>query len=253
MIRLTILLIFLVINGSYARQIGETEIISEEGIEVFQEQKFYLLKKNVTITSDNLKLSGDKVKIYFENDLYDIRKIEAFNNVIFESSSYGLNARGEKIFFELDEEIIIINGMNSILDTKDVIMKSNNEIVVNNTNGEFSLKGSNSSLKTETIYLKGEKIDGIFDTSTNIKDIIRLDVFDENISYLKTNGTEMFANKINYNKDTSIMELKDNVKISRDGEIVTGDYGTMNTQTQSYKVKSNNANKVKVIILNKNE
>ena len=143
--------------------------------------------------------------------------------------------------------------MNSILDTKDVIMKSNNEIVVNNTNGEFSLKGSNSSLKTETIYLKGEKIDGIFDTSTNIKDIIRLDVFDENISYLKTNDTEMFANKINYNKDTSIMELKDNVKISRDGEIVTGDYGTMNTQTQSYKVKSNNANKVKVIILNKNE
>ena len=49
------------------------------------------------------------------------------------------------------------------------------------------------------------------------------------------------------------MELKDNVKISRDGEIVTGDYGTMNTLTQSYKVKSNNTNKVKVIISNKNE
>ena len=129
MIRLTILLIFIVINGSYARQIGETEIISEEGIEVFQEQKFYLQKKNVIITSDNLKLSGDEVKIYFENDLYDIKKIEAFNNVIFESSSYGLSARGEKIFFELDEEIIIINGVKSILDTKDVIMKSNNEIV----------------------------------------------------------------------------------------------------------------------------
>ena len=32
-----------------AREEGETEITTEEGIEVFQNEKYYLLKKNVKI------------------------------------------------------------------------------------------------------------------------------------------------------------------------------------------------------------
>ena len=40
------LIIFVVITSEiYPRQIGETEITTDEGIEVYQEEKFYLLKK----------------------------------------------------------------------------------------------------------------------------------------------------------------------------------------------------------------
>ena len=56
-----------------------------------------------------------------------------------------------------------------------------------------------------------------------------------------------------YNKKNSIIELFENVKIIRGNEIITGDYGTLDTDTNSYKVKSNNSNKVKVIITENNE
>ena len=52
-----------------ARNAGETEITTDEGIEVFQNEKFYLLKKNVQIISDTFSLSGDKVKAIFNKDL----------------------------------------------------------------------------------------------------------------------------------------------------------------------------------------
>ena len=35
------------------------------GIEVFQEEKYYLLKKNVEIVSDEFELNGNLVKIFF--------------------------------------------------------------------------------------------------------------------------------------------------------------------------------------------
>ena len=46
MIRLLIFLIVLLsYNYTYSRNSGETEITTEDGIEVFQEEKYYLLKK----------------------------------------------------------------------------------------------------------------------------------------------------------------------------------------------------------------
>ena len=53
-------------NSGISKGIGETEITTEDGIEVFQEEKYYLLKKNVEISSDELELKGDNVKIFFE-------------------------------------------------------------------------------------------------------------------------------------------------------------------------------------------
>ena len=60
----------------------------------------------------------------------------------------------------------------------------------------------------------------------------------------------MFANNIKFKNETSLIELIDNVTIIRNGEKVTGDYGTLDTKNNSYKIKSNNQTKVKVIIQN---
>ena len=76
---------------SLARQFGETEITTEDGIEVFQNEKFYLLKKNVNIQSDSFNLVADNVKINFVDNLYDITKLEAEENVKFNSIEFGLN------------------------------------------------------------------------------------------------------------------------------------------------------------------
>ena len=53
-------------NSAISRDSGETEITTEDGIEVFQEEKYYLLKKNVEIFSDDLELKGQLVKIFLK-------------------------------------------------------------------------------------------------------------------------------------------------------------------------------------------
>ncbi len=249
---LIILLFFLNFNNLIARQIGETEIIAEDGIEVFQIEKYYLLKKNVKINSDNFILRGDEIKIFFNNDLYDIKIIDAKGNVDLNSDYYNIKANGESLYFEINEEKLRIKGINSKLITEDTVMLSDGEINVNNSNGEFDLYGANSELKSENIIIKGNKINGVFSNNNN-KEVSVLYVFDENIAYVENDNTQMFAKNIRYNKETSLIELEDKVKIHSKGEIITGDYGTLNTETNAYKIKSKDSNKVKVIISNKNE
>ena len=249
-----IFIIFLVINFSLdAREIGETEITTEEGIEVYQDEKYYLLKKNVKIDSDSFTLLGDLIKIFFSEDMYDIQNIDAQGNVELTSQNYGINAKGINLNFNVSTEEIIIKGLNSELITQDSEMYSDGEIFVNNKSGKFIILGKNSKLINEDIYIKGNYIDGIFINSDNNKNIKNLNVEDNNLSYIKTETTEMYAKNITYSKANSIIELHDNVKIIRDGEIIEGDYGRLNTITNSYKVQSKDKNKVKVIIKQNNE
>ena len=238
------LIIFLLFfsNISLSRSIGETEITSEEGIEVFQNEKYYLLKKNVKIESDTFTLYGDKVTI-----------IDAKGKVKLDAPEYKMKANGNSLIFEVKSENIFIEGIKSKLITENTNMFSDGEIKVNNISGEFLINGPNSSLKSQEIFIEGEYIDGKFSTNDEVKDIVLLNVNDEKIAYIKTEDTEMYSNNVKYNKQTSLIELEDNVKIIRDGETITGDYGTLDTKTNSYKVKSKNSNKVKVIIVNQNE
>ncbi len=250
---LLFLLTLLYFTNALSRNIGETEITAEEGIDVFQEEKYYLLKKNVKIDSDKFVLSGDTVKIYFKKDLYDIYLIQAFGNVEFVSNEYNIKAEGKKLKFVVNTEEIYIEGIKSILITTDLNMYSDGFIKVNNYDGKFSLIGANSSLKTENIIIRGYNIDGKFEEGSTSNEISILNVSDENLAFIDNYKTKMFANIIRYNKETSLIELENNVKIISKGETITGDYGTLDTETNSYKIKSKNTNKVKVIISSKDE
>ena len=95
-------------NSAISRDAGETEITTEDGIEVFQEEKYYLLKKNVQINSDELKLNGQVVKIYFEDDLYDIRELIANNDVSFISEQFNIKGKGENVEFNVKDQIIFV-------------------------------------------------------------------------------------------------------------------------------------------------
>ena len=247
-----IFLILFISNKTTARDIGQTEITTEDGIEVFQIEKYYLLKKNVIIISDDFKLTADKVKAYFEKDLYDIIKIESEGSVELKSSK-GLVAKGEKINFSTKSEDIIVLGENSSLIYNEINMFSNEQIKVNNQNGEFNLKGKNSILKSNNIQIYGSLIDGKYIKVNETNEIETLYVEDENQSNIITDTSNMFATKIIYNKKENIIELFENVKIIRGGEIITGDYAKMDTLKETYKIKSNNNQKVKVLITNTNE
>ncbi len=245
-----IIIIFLISINLNAREIGETEITTEDGIEVFQNEKFYLLKQNVKIVSDNFILSADEVKINFDKSLYDITELDASGNVDFKSNEFETSGSGNFLNFKVKIEKIKVMGEGSQLVTSDVKMFSDGFIEVSNLNGDFSLKGTNSKLVNESIIIKAETINGNFFEKANVKEITYLEVIDKNISYVKNKDTEMYAKKINFDYDTSIIELIDDVIIIRNEEKITGDYGTLDTRNNSYKIKSNNQNKVKVIIQN---
>ncbi len=233
-----------------SREVGETEITTEDGIEVFQNEKFYLLKKNVKINSDNFILNADEVKINFNKSLYDITELNAKGNVDFNSTEFKMHGKGNALNFEVQTEKLKVEGQNSKLNTEEIQMFSDGFIKVNNTNGNFLLEGENSKLVGENILIIAGFIDGIFSNDDGSNEITFLNVFDKKISYVKNNNTEMYAKKINFDKSTSIIELIDNVTIIRDGEKISGNYGTLDTKNNSYKIKSNDETKVKVIILN---
>jgi len=247
---LKILLIFIFSLNVIAREKGETEITTEDGIEVFQSEKYYLLKKNVIIDSDNFSLNAENVKINFDKSLYDIIQLNAVGDVKFNSQEFKISGKGENLQFLVKLEEIKVEGLNSELFNEDIKMFSDGYIQINNLNGDFSLKGKNSKLINENIIIIAESIDGIFLIKDNQREISFLDVFDNNMSYVKNNNTEMYAKKINFNSDTSIIELIENVTIIREDEKISGDYGTLDTKNNSYKIKSNNDTKVKVVIKN---
>ena len=245
---LKLIFILLLTSELLARVKGETEITTEDGIEVYQNEKYYLLKKNVKIDSDNFTLKADKVKVYFNENLYDIVEINAAGNARFRSDLFKMQGSGEYLNIKIILEEIQIKGLGSELITDDINMYSDNSIRVNNTTGNFFLKGLNSKLINENILIQAEDIEGSLDINLDPKQINYLKVVDKKISYIKTNNAEMYAKTINFDKSTSIIELIEDVKIDRNGQVITGDYGTLDTENNSYKIKSKNQTKVKAII-----
>ena len=195
-------------------------------------------------------MDADNVRIDFNKSLYDITELEAKGSVNFISQKFKMSGSGEKLNFKVLIEELKVEGFDSELITENIKMYSDGYVKVNNLNGNFELKGENSRLINENILILAESIDGIFSNSIDTMKITFLKVFDEEISYVKNNNTEMYAKKINFDNDISIIELIDNVTIIRNGEKITGDYGTLDTKNNSYKIKSNNEAKVKAIIQN---
>ena len=48
--------------------------------------------------------------------------------------------------------------------------------------------------------------------------------------YIKNEDTEMYGRSINYNKENSLIIIEEDIQIIRDGETITGDYGTLDTK-----------------------
>ena len=117
-----ILILLFIYNSSSARNIGETEITTDGGIEVFQEEKYYLLKQNVRIVSDELELTAQTVKIFFDKDLYDIQELLAIEKVDFNSNEYKIRGKGNQVRFNVKNQVIVINGNNSELFLENTIL-----------------------------------------------------------------------------------------------------------------------------------
>jgi len=233
----------------FARDKGQIEITTDEGIEVFQKEKYYLLKKNVKIDSDDFILTAEQVKAFFEKDLYDIKYIESEGSVKFISND-GVTVYGEKLTFSSKNNNIHVSGINSSILIKNITMKSNGYIKIDDLKGKFKIEGPDSLLLTENISIFGNNIEGEYNKINNINKIINLTVIDNDLSEIKTDKLQMFSSKAIFSEKNNLIELFDNVKVIRDSEIIIGDYAKINTLDESYKIISKKSNKVKILIDN---
>ena len=248
--KILFIIFILISNNLIALDTDQTEITTDEGIEIFQEEKYYLLKKNVKIKSKNFTLSADIVKAYFDKDLYDIIKIESLDNVIL-SSQNGIIAKGQKIFFSIKEEKILIEGIKSSLIKKDIQMFSDVSIEINNYTGEFKLRGDNAKLINNDLNIVGNIINGFFVNNDGINEVNSLYVQDENEINIKTSKINMYAKESKYSKKNNLIELFDDVRIIRSNETIIGDYAKINILNESIKVTSDKtSNKVKILLNN---
>ena len=183
----------------FGREVGQTEITTDEGIEVFQKEKYYLLKKNVKIISDEFELKADLVKAFFDEDLYDIGEIYSNGNVIL-TSSKGIRAIGEKIDFDTKKEDIKIYGKKSLLITNELEMASDGSIKVNNLTGLFTINGNNSKLENNEVNISGYFIDGKFIKLEKVNEVENLYVEDKTEINIKTETLDMYSLKANYDK-----------------------------------------------------
>tara|TARA_Y100001960_G_scaffold227581_1_gene238431 strand:+ start:931 stop:1683 length:753 start_codon:yes stop_codon:yes gene_type:complete len=236
--------IFFLSFSLYAEQ---TEITTTGGIEVFKQEKYYLLKDNVVIISDNFELRADHVKAFFEKDLYDIVQINSKGNVTF-ISKRGLEGKGEKIDMNLINQDIFIEGKESLLINNNIIMQSDKTIAVNNLSGKFKIDGNSSQLTGEGIFISGSLIEGFFLNIDGINEVQKMYVWDKTEVNIQTETLNMFSLEAKYNKKDDIIELFNKVKVIRDNESVEGDYAKINTLTESYKVTSKNKKKVKILL-----
>jgi len=226
---------------------AQIEITTSSGVEVFKKEKYYLLKEDVNIVSENFSLQADHVKASFDKDLYDIVQIDSKGNVNF-NSNRGIVGKGHIINLNIKNEDIYIEGKNSSLINKEINMESDGKIKVNNSSGDFEINGLNSKLKSETIDISGKIIKGRFLNVNGVNEVQDLFVVDDKLLNIKTENLNMFSIEANYNKSENIIELFDNVKIIRDNESVTGDYAKINTLNESYKVTSKDSKKVKILL-----
>ena len=236
-----------------SRGIGETEITTDDGIEVFQNEKYYLLKKNVIIESDDFQITADNVKVKFEIDLYDISSLETKGNSSLNAIKYGIKGNGDEMLINIKSEEITVIGKNAHLNLQETKMHSDGRIKVNNLLGTFELNGANSNLKNDGLDIYGEYISGAFVERDGKKQLKNLEVRDNNLLKIYTENLEMSSKKAIYDDQTNIIELFTNVKIVKGQEIISGDYGYFDTVKNSYKVKSDQTSKVKVTIKNTNE
>ena len=152
--------------------------------------------------------------------------------------------------FNIKKETINITGEESELFLETTQMFSDGSITLDNLAGSFSIEGFNSKLISDEIFITGFIINGVLANNNGTREISNLEVHDENILSIITEDTEMFSKKAFYDGEKSIIELFDSVTIKRGSEIITGDYGILDTNKNAYKVSSKNSKKVKAIISN---
>ena len=191
-----------------------TVITADDGIEVFQIEKYYNVSKNVDLKSEDFDLKADNLKAYYDKDFYDLIKIIATGDVVIKTNE-GSIIRGEKVIYEIPDQ-------------------------------KFDIMGSGNFVN-ESLTIIGEKIIGSFFKVNDETVVKNVEAEDPQTVFIQNKEMKSYSKSAIYSKENEVLELFDNVKIIKGQEITTGDYANINILTNNYTIKSVD-NKVQLLI-----
>ena len=214
-----LLLLFLIDSISIGLRANEnnnysTKITTDGGITLYQNNKYYELIDNVKINSTNFDLSADNVIAYYKVDLYDLIKVIATGKAKIKTSD-GAVISGDKIIYEIE-------------------------------NGNFTIEG-NGLFQNNKLTVKSQDIKGEIEEINNKKYIKNVEAKDDKKVYIQNQDMKSYSKSALYSKTNDLLELFDEVEIIKGKEIATGDYATINIETNDYSIKSIN-NKVQLLL-----
>ena len=173
----------------------DTEITTDSGITLYQNEKYYELIDNVKIKSQNFNLKAENVIAYYKDDLYDLVKIIAKKNAEIDTLD-GAIITGDEIIYEIESVNFFISG-----------------------NGFFS---------NEKLTVKSDEIKGEIKEFNKEKYINIVEAKDNKKVYIENQNMKSYSKSAIYSKDNNLLELFDEVKIIKGQEITTGDYASIN-------------------------
>lgn len=191
-----------------------TVITADDGIEVFQIEKYYNVSKNVDLKSEDFDLKADNLKAYYDKDFYDLIKIIATGEVVIETNE-GSIIKGDKVIYEIPDQ-------------------------------KFDIMGSGNFVN-ESLTIMGEKIIGSFFKVNDETVVKNVEAEDPKTVFIQNKEMKSYSKSAIYSKENEVLELFDNVKIIKGQEITTGDYANINILTNNYTIKSVD-NKVQLLI-----
>ena len=211
-----ILIVIFLLKTLNAEEINNdtTVITTDGGINVYQGEKYYDLKKNVIIKSKDFDLKADNVIAHYNKDFYDLTKIIATGNAEIITSEKS-EIKGDKLTYNINS-------------------------------GNFSIFGNGIFINDE-LRIEGEDIQGIITEINKVRYIEKVEVKDSKKVFIKNKDMKSYSKSAIYLKENEVLELFDEVKIIKGTEVTTGDYANINLETNDYSIKSID-NKVQLLI-----
>ena len=221
----------------------ERKVESDESLEWFEKEKYYLAKGNVILTKDGLRLNASKVRDNYQEDNGEnvLKIIIANGDVVLTKGK--IKATGEFMRYNVKDKIAFISGNFQTFTSPSGYIESTKKLIFNdNTNKAQAIGKVKIILKNNTkIFADRVNADFTGKAKSLQKAIAKGNVMIEN--YI--DGKKSLADIGIYDSNKEIIELKGNVKIINKGSVIMGSQGINNIKTGISKITGNTKQRVK--------
>jgi len=209
---------------------GPIEIEAEEGIEWLREQSQYVAKGKARVARDGVELRAETITAFYRDGAEgnsEIWRIEAEGGVVIASAAE--RAQGDRGIYEVDKGVIVLTGRALKLTTATDVITARDSLEYWETEQLAVARGRARAAREDSL-VTAEVLRARFrDDGQGGLSISRVEAF-ENTCIQDANNVAR-GRQGDYNVQTGIALLRQQVRISQGGNVLKGDLAEVNMNT----------------------